>query len=181
MNIISQSGLFITPTASLDTGYYKYMNLYPEYLSDIKYRTFLDELQRDDLAIGAKSNRNLNKIRRNPGLLQSIKTLHDRGANIAAGTDSPFNPYGIAQHFEIIMFVDAGLTPYEALRAATINVAKNIGVDKDLGTLEVGKLADMVIINGDPLTEITDILNIEATIKDGHVYTIREMTVDRSE
>ncbi len=181
MNIISQSGLFITPTASLDTGYYKYMNLYPEYLSDIKYRTFLDEFQRDGLAIGAKSNRNLNKIRRNPGMLQSIKTLHDMGANIAAGTDSPFNPYGIAQHFEIIMFVDAGLTPYEALRAATINVAKNIGVDKDLGTLEVGKLADMVIINGDPLAEITDILNIEATVKDGNLYTIRELTVDRSE
>ena len=103
------------------------------------------------------------------------------GANIAAGTDTPFMPYGIAEHFEIIQYVDAGLSPYDAIRASTINVAKNIGVDGDLGTLEVGKIADMVIIDGDPLNEITDIRNVEATIKDGHIYQIRELTKNRGE
>ena len=78
------------------------------------------------------------------------------------------------------MFVDAGLTPYEAIRSATINVAKLIGVDKSVGTLEVGKAADMVVLDGDPLNNITDIFNVDATIKDGQVFTKEEMIIDRT-
>jgi Tol biopolymer transport system component/imidazolonepropionase-like amidohydrolase len=181
VNIISQSGLTITPTATLTTGYNIYAAEYPEYLSDIKYRTFLDEMQRDGLSRRLNSVGTSPQSQRNPSVLKSIKTMHDMGANIAAGTDTPFMPYGIAEHFEIIQYVDAGLSPYDAIRASTINVAKNIGVDGDLGTLEVGKIADMVIIDGDPLNEITDIRNVEATIKDGHIYQIRELTKNRGE
>jgi Tol biopolymer transport system component/imidazolonepropionase-like amidohydrolase len=180
MNIISDSGLFITPTATLETGYYNYMNEYPEYLSDIKYRTFLDQMQRDGIDRSAKSTYNVNEIGRNPSMLKSLKIMHDRGANVAAGTDSPFIPYGIALHFEIFQFVDAGISNFDALRAATLKVAQNIGVADDLGTLEVGKIADMVIVDGDPLDQITDIRKVDATIKDGNIYTIRELTIDRT-
>lgn len=178
-NIISQSGLTISPTATLATGFYVYLEEYPEYSSDIKYRTFLDDLQREGLMNSLRSGSRNNQKQRNPGVLNTIKTIHDMGGNISAGTDTPFMPYGLAEHFEIIQYVDAGLSPYDALRASTINVAKNIGVEGELGTLEVGKLADMVIIDGDPLNEITDIRNVEATIKDGHIYTIRELTTNR--
>ena len=56
-----------------------------------------------------------------------------------------------------------------------------MGVENSLGTLEIGKVADMVVLDGDPLLNITDIFNVEATIKDGHVYTIDEMIIDRSQ
>ena len=177
--IISGSGIFFTLTGTLETGYYYYMDQHPEYLSDIKYSTFLDKMQRDDQAINTKSRYTINERKWNPNFLKTVKTLHESGANIAAGTDSPFIPYGIAQHFEMFQYVDAGLSPYDALRASSINVARNIGVDGDLGTLEVGKIADMVIIDGDPLNNITDIRNVQATIKDGHIYTIRELLTNR--
>ncbi|MBL4601985.1 MAG: PD40 domain-containing protein, partial [Emcibacteraceae bacterium] len=180
-SIISKSGLFITPTATLENGYYNYMYEHPEYISDIKYSTFLDKLQRDTLVTNSKSKYIVNKVRRNQAILRTLKTMHDMGGNIAAGTDSPFIPYGIAQHFEIIQFVDAGISNADAIRAATIKVAQNIGVDGDLGTVEVGKLADMVIVDGDPLDDIREIRNVEATIKDGHLYTIHELTKNRGE
>ena len=180
MEIISQSGQIITPTAVLMSGFNVYMERYPQYLNQPRSKTFLDQLQRDALTAMQQSPRVKDRAKVNSSVLKSIKTLHDNGANIAAGTDSPFIPYGIAQLFELVMFVDAGLTPYEAIRASTINVAKLIGVEKDLGTLEIGKIADMVVIDGDPLNNITDVFNVEATIKDGNIYTLDEMIIDRS-
>ena len=81
-------------------------------------------------------------------------------------------PYGMSLHTELQAFVDAGLTPYEALRSATLWAAETVGVSKDLGSVEPGKLADFVIVNGDPLTNIKDALNVEKVIRNGDVLTI---------
>ena len=180
MHIISETGLMITPTATLMSGYGVYAARYPQYLNEPRSQTFLDQLQRNDLTQMLASPRVVLGEERNKSVLKSIKTMHDSGANLSAGTDSPFIPYGISQLFELIMFEDAGLTPYEAIRTGTIKAAELMGVDKSLGTLEIGKVADMVVLDGDPLKNITDIFNVVATIKDGHVYTIEEMIIDRS-
>ena len=181
MKIISETGLMITPTATLMSGYGVYAARYPQYINQPRSQTFLDQLQRDELTGRLNSTRSSLQEERNQAVLKSIKTLHDSGANISAGTDSPFIPYGISQLFELIMFEDAGLTPYEAIRTGTIKAAELMGVENSLGTLEIGKVADMVVLDGDPLLNITDIFNVEATIKDGHVYTIDEMIIDRSQ
>ena len=78
-------------------------------------------------------------------------------------------------HTELQVFVDAGLTPYQALRSATIWAAETIGVSKDLGSVEPGKLADLVIVNGDPLTNIRDVLNVEQVIRNGQVFSIEQL------
>jgi len=181
MAIISDSGLMITPTATLMSGYSVYASRYPEYLNQARSKTFLDEMQRQQLAQIIQSRRAKLQPTRNKSVLKSIKSLHDRGANLTAGTDSPFIPYGLAQIFELIMFVDAGLTPYDAIRTSTVNAAKLLGVEDVLGTLESGKLADMVVLEGDPLANITDLFNVHATVKDGHVFSREEMLVDRSQ
>ncbi len=181
MEIISKSGLMITPTATLMSGFDVYNARYPQYMDQMRSKIFLDQKQRDGLKTQLENSWARDEAENNPSVLQSIKTLHDMGANITAGTDSPFIPYGIAELFEIVMFVDAGLTPYDALRAGTVNVAKLIGVQKDLGTLEVGKLADLVVIDGDPLNKITDIFNVVATMKDGFLYKQEDLIIDRGE
>lgn len=175
IQIIARSGQFITPTAVLDSSYHDYILRFPQYESDAKYRTFLDEYERASLFRSRNSSNALKEIKQIPAVNDTIKRLHDAGANIAAGTDSPFLPYGIAQHFEIIQYVNAGLSEADAIRTSTINVARNLGVDNDLGTIEVGKLADMVIVFGDPLDDITDIHNVQATIKGGHHYTLSDI------
>ena len=101
-----------------------------------------------------------------------LRKLTARNALLVTGTDSPFVPYGAGLHAEFRLFQRAGLTPYEILKAATMNSAQAAGVADDLGSIEVGKLADIVVVDGDPLNEIRDADNVVITIKNGRAYTL---------
>jgi imidazolonepropionase-like amidohydrolase len=65
------------------------------------------------------------------------------------------------------LFVEGGFTPYQALQTATIHAAEVVGVAKDLGSEEAGKLADLVIVDGDPLANIQDSWNVKTVFKNG--------------
>jgi imidazolonepropionase-like amidohydrolase len=73
-------------------------------------------------------------------------------------------------HREIELYVEAGLTPMEALQAATIVSARAMKMDAELGTIERGKRADMVVLNANPLEAIRNIRSVRWTISDGRVY-----------
>ena len=77
---------------------------------------------------------------------------------------------GIDAHWEIWSFVRGGMTPLEALRAATIVPAKSLGMDREIGSLEVGKLADMVILAGNPLDNIRNTERVETVVLGGRAY-----------
>ncbi|WP_338452445.1 amidohydrolase family protein [Niallia oryzisoli] len=68
-----------------------------------------------------------------------------------------------------------GMTPYEALRTATYYPAKKMGVEDDLGTIEEGKIADIVFVKGNPLEEIKDTVNVQMVMKDGKIYLIDDI------
>jgi len=107
---------------------------------------------------------------------KSIAHLHAAGAKIIIGTDSPFTPSGLNTHNELYQAVRAGLSPYDALRAATIVPAQLMGTDRDLGTLERGKLADIVFVEGNPLEDITRAGYVRQVMKGGQLWSIRELT-----
>ncbi|MCE4555921.1 amidohydrolase family protein [Roseateles cellulosilyticus] len=77
---------------------------------------------------------------------------------------------GLGAHWEMWMFVLGGMTPMEALRTATINPARNFGFDKDLGSLEPGKLADLVVIDGNPLADIRQSDRIAQVMQNGRLF-----------
>lgn len=85
------------------------------------------------------------------------RILHRKGVPLAAGTDAPLLSVepGFALHRELARFVDAGLEPYEALRAATVTAARLLGMEREIGTIEVGKLADLLLVAGDPLEDLS--------------------------
>jgi Tol biopolymer transport system component/imidazolonepropionase-like amidohydrolase len=97
------------------------------------------------------------------------------GGRVTAGTDSPIVPYGFSLQLELQMLVRAGFTPFEALRSATLWPAEAIGVASDLGSIERGKLADLVIVEGDPLRKNEDTLNVAVTIKNGRPHAIKAL------
>jgi Tol biopolymer transport system component len=103
-----------------------------------------------------------------------LDLLH-AGVPIVAGVDSPLVPYGAALHTEIAGYVEAGFTPFQALQTATINTATLLSAQNDLGTIEVGKLADMAIVEGNPLVNIRDTMRVRKVIKNGAVFTIDEL------
>jgi len=91
------------------------------------------------------------------------------GGVIRAGSDPNNGLPGLGVHEEMVMFVEAGLTPMQAIQAATINVAKAFRKDKDFGTLELGKVADIIAIEGDPLRDIWSVQNVKLVVLSGKI------------
>ena len=103
---------------------------------------------------------------------QFVKAVHDQGGLIVAGTD-PVMPIilpGYSLHRELQNLVDAGLTPLEAIQAATLNAAIATRLDSQQGTIAAGKIADLVVVDGNPDEDITAIGNTRLVFKDGVPY-----------
>ena len=101
------------------------------------------------------------------------RTVHQivkGGGRVTAGTDAPINPYGLSLLMELENYASGGLTTVEVLRTATTVSAEAMGAGADLGSLEPGKLADLVIIDGNPLTNIRDLRRVKRVMKDGRLY-----------
>ena len=100
-----------------------------------------------------------------------VKEMHDAGVGILAGTDAGaiFSIPGFNLHRELQALVDAGLSNIDALRSATINPAKFLGREKDLGTVEQGKIADLVLLDANPLENIGNTKAIYAVIVNGRL------------
>ena len=96
-----------------------------------------------------------------------VKRLHDAKITLVAGTDGlP----GFTLHRELEMYVQAGIPAPDVLRIATLNGAKVLERDAELGSIAPGKLADLILIDGDPARRISDIRNTDLVIKDGKLY-----------
>ena len=106
-------------------------------------------------------------------LQRFVARLARSGGRVTAGSDAPAVPYGLGLHAELALLSQAGLANDAVLRAATAEAARALGIEHHLGTVEPGKLADFVILRGDPLARIEDTLDIEAVVKDG-LWTDRE-------
>ena len=102
-----------------------------------------------------------------PAMLRLLKALSDAGVTIIPGTDS-LPGYSLLHELEL--YVRAGIPAPQVLRMATLTSAQVIGVDRERGTVAAGKLADMILVDGDPTTHIEDIHRIAVVIKGGHVY-----------
>ena len=102
----------------------------------------------------------------------NVRRLFDAGIPVLAGTDTGVTGVllGVSSQMELVLLVEAGLTPAEALRAATMNPARALGRERDLGVVERDKLADLVILDGDPLADIQNIRKVHRVIKAGIVY-----------
>jgi imidazolonepropionase-like amidohydrolase len=106
-----------------------------------------------------------------------VKILADEKVNIMAGTDFD-NPYafpGFSLHDEIALYVAFGMKPIAALRTATINPVTYLNMTDSLGTIEKGKRADFVLLNGNPLKDITNTKNIFAVMSNGKLFTSGEL------
>jgi len=97
-----------------------------------------------------------------------VGALHRAGIPIVAGTDQTVPGHSL--HREMELYVQAGFTPMEAIQAATIVPARVMKIDKEVGTVERGKRADLIVIDGDPLADIRNARNVETVVSGGVVY-----------
>lgn len=99
---------------------------------------------------------------------QQAKKVQEAGGSVQLGAHGQLQ--GLAAHWELWMFVQGGMTPMQALQSATINGARYLGMDKDLGSLEAGKLADLVVLDRNPLTDIRNSDSVTMVMANGRLY-----------
>ncbi|HVH89261.1 MAG TPA: amidohydrolase family protein [Terriglobales bacterium] len=140
----------------------------PTYWRDVTWRRFTDEMMpdllRDPLAL-RQEYFTLN--------LQMVRALHRAGVPFMAGTDAAPGVYimpGFSLHDELANFVEAGFTPMESLQTTTSNPAKFLGMDASFGSVELGKTADLVLLNANPLDDIRNTQKIKVVITRGRIF-----------
>ena len=105
-------------------------------------------------------------------MVQFIGELHRSGVTIVAGTDAMA---GFTLHRELELYAKAGIPNADVLRIATLVPAQILKREHDLGTIEAGKLADFILVDGNPLQNISDIRKVSRVVKDGKVYVPAEI------
>ena len=104
-----------------------------------------------------------------PRMLESTRRAQEGGVRIAFGTDSSVSPHGRnAREFSLL--VQAGLTPLEAIQAATVNAADHLGLSESIGSIAPGKAADIVAVRGDPTADVALLENVSFVMRDGRIY-----------
>lgn len=173
--LLAASGMTLTPTIGIHGGFQLLTLRDPSWLEDERIKILFPPsatraarqlLEREggrDLRGRAAAVRPLGEL---------VAAVVRAGGRVVAGTDAPIVPYGLSLHMELEHYVEGGLTPFQALQAATIVPAEALGMDKDLGTIEPGKLADLVLVDGDPLSDIRATRRVRKVIKDGELFEL---------
>lgn len=104
---------------------------------------------------------------------KSAKQISDAGGTVCIGAHGQLQ--GLGAHWETWGFAQGGMTPLQALRVATLNPAKTLGLDRQLGSIEPGKLADFVVLDKNPLEKIENTDSVSLVVKNGQAYTLEEL------
>ena len=105
--------------------------------------------------------------------LAVIKALSEAGVPIVAGSDTGLIGYGLDRELEL--YVQAGMTPIAAIQSATIAAARAMKMEQESGTVEVGKRADLMLVEGNPLTDIRDLRRVVSVVKEGRMYDSKRL------
>lgn len=101
-----------------------------------------------------------------PKSIEMFRKSHEAGVKIAFGTDTGVSPHGQNAR-EFALMVKGGMTPLEAIRSATVVASELLGLEKTIGTIEVGKAGDLVAVNGDPTKDVTELERVACVVKGG--------------
>ena len=103
-----------------------------------------------------------------PAARKNVAHAFASGVKVAFGTDAAVYPHGLNAH-EFGVMVKLGLTPLQAIQAATVNAADLLGWSDKVGTIEVGKWADIIAVDGDPLKDVTTLEHVKLVMKGGDI------------
>jgi imidazolonepropionase-like amidohydrolase len=171
--LIAASGMTITPTIGIQGGFQLQTITDHSWLDDPRMALYPPSALAGSRALVAQPHSERELEQRSALVKATESTVYNivqAGGHVTAGTDAPINPYGLAFLMELEQYSHAGLTPLQVLRTATVENARALGAAGDLGTIEPGRLADLVIVDGNPLTNIRDLRRVKKVVKDGVVY-----------
>ena len=178
IQLMKQKSISHDPTLGIQEG------LYDEFIGDTSKRikpiiNWMPESNKNDLAntssVGSEEQKPAYKASfRNS--LNMVKLLFDNGILLVAGTDGG---NAIALHRELEIYNEAGIPANEVLKIATYNAAKDCGLENVYGQIAVGKSADFILIDGNPAKNISDIRRVEWVIKNGRMYSPKQLLASK--
>ena len=176
IDLLARSGMTMTPTI----GIFDFPTAAvqePSFIEDVRFETLFPKalIARTKAAVERNRKNLAEREERLARFGKVVKDIQDAGGRIIAGTDSPILPYAASLHAELHHFVNAGLSPFEALQSASVHAAEALGVADDLGSIEAGKLADLVVVDGNPLQNIHDARAVRIVIANGKVYELEDL------
>jgi imidazolonepropionase-like amidohydrolase len=174
-SLLKSRGVYYIPTLQLEESFFIYAD-HPAWMETAFFRNAVNP----ELAATFASAAYKQKVAADPTTevhrvalqtaMVNLKKLREAGAPIAFGTDSGANPYriqGFAEHRELQLMVEAGLTPLEAIHCATAVNAKMLQIDEKTGTVEPGKQADLLVLDADPISDIANTEKIAMVFHNG--------------
>jgi Tol biopolymer transport system component/imidazolonepropionase-like amidohydrolase len=176
IDLLAVSKMTLTPTIGIQGGYQLLTLRDGSWLDDERLRRLFPASALDAARALRKRPADARDLAQRDAIVspqeKMVAAVVKSGGRVIAGTDSPINPYGLTLLLELEHYVRGGLSPADAIRTATIVPAEAMGLAADLGTIEPGKLADLVVVDGNPLANISDIRRTRYTIKAGVVYEV---------
>jgi imidazolonepropionase-like amidohydrolase len=145
----------------------------PAYWKELTWKKFTDQVKQENSADDLDTRKKFIEKE-----LEVVQLLHKAGVPFLAGTDTPPGVYifpGFSLHEELERFVAAGFTPLEALQTATLNPALFFHMEDDLGTVEKGKIADLVFLAANPLEDIHNSQRVTAVIANGRFFSRNDL------
>jgi imidazolonepropionase-like amidohydrolase len=170
LTAMKQHGVYYIPTLTADASAFTFAE-HPEWKND----PFLQQAVSPELLQALTGDAAIQKVEHDPNLAQhkrdfandqkNLKLVYDAGVRVGFGTDSgamPARVPGFAEHQELAIMVRSGLTPMQAILCATKTNAELLGIEQTTGTLTVGKQADLIVLDGNPLDDIRSTQRIVA-------------------
>jgi Tol biopolymer transport system component/imidazolonepropionase-like amidohydrolase len=178
VQLFLKAGIQWCPTLAVSGGYDLVAADDPTYIDDVRLKTLCPEWALAPSRLRLERAKQSGSGTRAQSLARTGKalvTLTRAGIPLLTGTDSPNMPNGVGLQAELELLVRSGLTPIDVLKAATVNAAEALGNRADLGSIEPGKVADMVIVDGDPLADIRNARKVITVIKNGNVFDMKAL------
>jgi imidazolonepropionase-like amidohydrolase len=184
LRMLALAGTRWDPTLAVGGGNQLLLRNEPERLADEKFRAFHSE-KRSRARLGQDRFKVMSDTAlrgRSVERLATVHAAHRLGVRLLAGTDPPIQVSfsGVSLHWELEHLVQAGIPPLEVLRIATQEAAAAVGAEDDLGTLEAGKLADLVLLDANPLENIRNTQTIWRVIKGGWLFDPEKLRPPKS-
>jgi len=179
VDLLIASKMTLTPTIGITAGAFPWMLARdPSRLDDVRFKTMFPasvvrDMERLSKSIAPADLERLGAVWH--PMRELVRQVVKGGGVVIAGTDSPIFPYALLYHTELEIFQDGGLTPFEVLQTATVRAADALGEGANLGSIEAGKLADLVIVTDDPLADIKNARQVRTVIKNGEVHTLEAL------
>jgi imidazolonepropionase-like amidohydrolase len=173
------AGVWIVPTSALWSVLFngtplQTLNAYPElkYVPAPAVATWAKMYDSRSKTIPAAVSKNILTNR-----TRLLRAFNEAGVKILTGTDAPqqFTVPGFALHHEMLFMRDAGMSPYEILKAATVNAGQYLAKKDSFGTIESGKRADLLLLNANPLTDIRNVDKIEGVMVGGRWFSRKDL------